>query len=182
MAQTMRAILLARATAASLRGLRSSNFSNHAEAIRLPGLATLMTAIAPTTSNWRSRSLPALLIFPSRCLPPLDRSFGVKPSHAAKCRPEAKWVALTVSARLNAPIGPTPGTAASMRLSGLALCCRSIRFSSCAIWLSSCVTWAARNANMSRAACGMVSSLCTAASNSSSLAMPLAATAPNSAA
>ncbi len=39
MAHTMRAILLARATAASLRGLRSSNASSQAEAVLLPGLA-----------------------------------------------------------------------------------------------------------------------------------------------
>ena len=39
MAHTMRAILLARATAATLRGLRSSNASSQAEAVLLPGLA-----------------------------------------------------------------------------------------------------------------------------------------------
>ena len=39
MAHTMRAILLARAPAASLRGLRSSNASSQAEAVLLPGLA-----------------------------------------------------------------------------------------------------------------------------------------------
>jgi hypothetical protein len=39
MAHTMRAILLARATAASFRGLRSSNASKQADALLLPGLA-----------------------------------------------------------------------------------------------------------------------------------------------
>src|SRR5215210_3502292 len=39
MAHTMRAILLARATAASLRGLRSSKARSQAEAVLLPDLA-----------------------------------------------------------------------------------------------------------------------------------------------
>ena len=40
MAQMIRAILLARATAASLRGLRSSSCNNQVDADCLPGLAT----------------------------------------------------------------------------------------------------------------------------------------------
>jgi len=52
MAQMIRAILLARATAASLRGLRSSNCSSQGEADLPPGLANRMTDIAPTISNW----------------------------------------------------------------------------------------------------------------------------------
>ena len=44
--------------------------------------------MAPTTSNCRSRSLPARLMPPRRWRPPVERSFGVKPSQAAKCRPE----------------------------------------------------------------------------------------------
>ncbi len=46
LAQIIRAILLARATAASLRGLRSSNCNSHAEADLLPGLAKRMTDVA----------------------------------------------------------------------------------------------------------------------------------------
>jgi len=61
---------------ASLRGLRSSNCSSHAAADLLPGLAQRMSAVAPTTSNWRKRSLPALLIRPRRCLPPVECSFA----------------------------------------------------------------------------------------------------------
>jgi hypothetical protein len=45
----MRAILLARATAASLHGLRSSKASSQAEAVLLPGLAYRITAVAPST-------------------------------------------------------------------------------------------------------------------------------------
>ncbi len=69
MAHTMRAILLARATAASLRGLRSSNASNQAEALLLPGLAYWITAVAPSTNNCRSRSLPARLMPPQALAP-----------------------------------------------------------------------------------------------------------------
>jgi hypothetical protein len=44
----------------------------------LPGLAYRITAIAPTTSNCRSLSLPALLILPKRCLPPVECSLDVR--------------------------------------------------------------------------------------------------------
>ena len=80
----IRAILLARATAATLRGRRSSNCSSQVLADLLPGFAYRTTDIAPTTSNWRSRSLPALLIPPIRCFPPVECSRGVSPSHAVK--------------------------------------------------------------------------------------------------
>src|SRR5271170_17457 len=109
MAQIIRAILLARATAASLRGLRSSNFKSHGEADLLPGLANRMTDIAPTTSNCRNRSLPALLMPPMRCLPPVDFSFGVNPIQAEKCRPEAKLAGSTVNVAVIAPTTPMPG-------------------------------------------------------------------------
>src|ERR1700712_4479082 len=84
-AHTIRAILLASATAASLRGRRCSSFSNHSLACLLPGLsANRMTAVAPITSNWRNRSLPARLMPPMRCLPPVECSFGVRPIQAAR--------------------------------------------------------------------------------------------------
>ena len=112
MAQMIRAILLARATAASLRGLRSSNCSSHAEADLLPGLATRMTDMAPTNSNCLSLSLPALLILPRRCLPPVECSFGVRPSQAAKWRPDSNFPGSTSRPTVIAPIGPTPGISA----------------------------------------------------------------------
>src|ERR1035437_1193529 len=86
MAQMIRAILLARATAASLRGLRSSNCRSHAEADLLPGLAKRMTDMAPTNSNCRNLSLPALLILPMRCLPPVECSFGPGAYPGQQCR------------------------------------------------------------------------------------------------
>src|SRR5918912_4475506 len=86
MAHKVRAILLARATAASLRGRRSSHPSSQGLAASLVGLAWRITAIAPATSSWRSRSLPARLMPPRRWPPPVDRSLRVRPSQAAKWR------------------------------------------------------------------------------------------------
>ena len=55
-----------------------------------PGLAKRITAVAPSTSSLRRTSLPCRLMRPCRRLPPEELSFGVRPSHAAKCRPERK--------------------------------------------------------------------------------------------
>jgi hypothetical protein len=113
MAQAIRAILLAKETAASLRGRRLSNSNNQGVqgvALRLPGLATRITAVAPTTSKRRSPSLPARLIPPSRWLPPLECSRGVNPSQTARCRPERNCVGSTRKAKLSAVIGPTAGS------------------------------------------------------------------------
>src|SRR5882724_9931794 len=122
MAQATRAILLAKATAATLRGRRSSNFTSQAEAVLLPGLAWRITAVAPTTSKLRSRSLPARLIPPRICRPPVDRSLGVNPIHAARCRPDWKWPGSISVTKVSAVIGPTPGISANATLTGLALC------------------------------------------------------------
>ena len=75
----------------------------------LPGLmAALITAVAPETSNTRNRSLPARLIPPIRCLPPVERSFGVRPAQAARWRPDSlarytpkhwPWIGLLVTSR-----------------------------------------------------------------------------------
>ena len=94
MDQMILAVLLAKATAASLRGLRSSNCSSHAEADLLPGLAKRMTDTAPTNSNWRNLSLPALLILPRRCLPPVECSLGVKAKPGGEVSPgcEVPWL------------------------------------------------------------------------------------------
>ena len=70
MAHTTRAILLARATAASLRGRRCSRVSSQALACRLPGLTVRTTAVAPSTSNCRSRSLPGARSRPAAACPP----------------------------------------------------------------------------------------------------------------
>lgn len=67
----MRAILLASATAASLADLRV-NRSRSQLGPRPFALATLTTAVAPTTSNWRNRSSPARVILPSWVFPAVE--------------------------------------------------------------------------------------------------------------
>ena len=54
-----------------------------------PTLAKRMTAVAPSTKRRRKPSSPCRLMRPGRCRPPEEFSFGVMPSQAAKCRPEA---------------------------------------------------------------------------------------------
>src|SRR5215813_11122362 len=108
MAQSVRAILLASAIAASFFGLRASRLSNQGDA--WPGLAKRITAVAPSTTSLRRPSLPCRLMRPCRCLLPEELSFGVRPSHAAKCRPEQElWGLVTLRAKLIALIGPIPG-------------------------------------------------------------------------
>ena len=91
MARTMRAILLASATAATFFGLRACNPMSHG-AVR-PGLAARITAVAPITSRRRKSSSPARLIRPSFCRPAVESSRGVRPTQAAKRRPEQKALA-----------------------------------------------------------------------------------------
>ena len=113
-AQAVRTILLASATATSLRGLRSSSARNHSVICWLPGfMAALITAVAPETSRTRSRSLPARLMPPIRCLPPVERSFGVRPAHAARWRPDSNIAGSISTASVNAVTGPTPGMVTS---------------------------------------------------------------------
>jgi hypothetical protein len=111
MAQTMRAILLASATAATFFDFRVSNPNSHGE-VR-PGLAARITAVAPITSNRRRSSSPWRLIPPSRYRPAVEASRGVMPSQEAKCRAERNALgSATLSAKLTPPIGPMPGIVA----------------------------------------------------------------------
>ena len=110
-AQTMRAILLARATITSMGGLRASIRPSHdfSEAPRRRACRT--TALAPLVSRRRSVRSPILEVAPSFCFPPVECCNGVSPSHAAKSRPRLKlvaWGAKAISAV--AVIGPTPGS------------------------------------------------------------------------
>src|SRR6266568_5557652 len=118
MAHRTRAILLASATAASFRGRRASNWMSQGEA--RPGLANWITVVAPSTKRRRRLSSPCRLIRPGRDRPPVEFSFGVRPSQAAKWRPERKVLGSgTRSAKLTALIGPTPGIVARHWLVGL---------------------------------------------------------------
>src|SRR5271155_2280154 len=104
MAQMMRAVLLASATAASFFGLRASNPNSHDEArpvglwpAGLPrGLACWITAVAPNTSNRGKSSSPCRLILPGRDFPAVESSRGVMPIQAAKCRAERKALMLRI--------------------------------------------------------------------------------------
>jgi hypothetical protein len=94
-AQRIRAILLASATAATLRGRRSSNCNSQADADGLPGLAPRITAIAPSTSSWRGSvrsqgSLPRV--------PPADRFSGPRFEHQ-ECHHELPTLPFVVDYR-----------------------------------------------------------------------------------
>src|SRR5665213_2921733 len=92
MAQAIRAILLASATAATFVGRRSINWPSHGR-FCVPCLrAEWMTAIAPTTSNRRKYRLPCLVILPSLSLPPVVCCFGTNPIQAARLRPACRRV------------------------------------------------------------------------------------------
>src|SRR5215213_5449699 len=89
----MRAILLARATAASLRGLRLSSWRSHAVASLLSARdAWRITAVAPATSKLRSRAWPARLTLLAagrmlaRCQP--------EPSREMSAGLEGRWIHL----------------------------------------------------------------------------------------
>ena len=170
-AQAVRAILLASATATSLRGLRSSSARNQSVICRLPGLmAALITEVAPETSNTRSRSLPARLMPPIRCLPPVERSFGVRPAQAARWRPDSNIAGSISTASVNAVTGPTPGMVTRRWLTSLALCA-AVSLASISLIRASIasICWP-RRANISLASGGMAASCSIAESNGTDLA------------
>ena len=79
----MRAFLLASATAASFGGLRAIRSSSQRECRPRPLRACWITAVAPATRTLRKASSPARVITPSRVLPAVEWSFGVKPIQAS---------------------------------------------------------------------------------------------------
>ena len=82
--------------------------------------ACWITAVAPATSTLRKLSSPARVILPSRVLPAVEWSFGVRPIQAAKCRPDGNICGSgAFITSVVAPIGPIPGIFASRRLSGV---------------------------------------------------------------
>ncbi len=79
-----------------------------ARARAFPALLTWwITAVAPKTKATQASS-PARVIIPSRCLPAVEWSFGVKPIQAAKSRPERKARA-SETFIATAPTGPIAG-------------------------------------------------------------------------
>ena len=85
----VRAILLANATAMTLKGRRAMSATIHFGSVT-PRLACLRTDVAPTISRVRNCLLPRLEIAPSRSLPPLELERGVSPIQAARSRPVRK--------------------------------------------------------------------------------------------
>ena len=88
-AQQIRAILLAKATV-----VRRADFACRSFLTQLnngPSFERLekpTTAVAPMTSRVLRYRLPAFVIRPSRSLPPDELDRGVRPSHAARSRPD----------------------------------------------------------------------------------------------
>src|ERR1700730_4189801 len=79
----MRAILFASATVASLTGRRSRTPLSQTPAALFQCGARLIIDVAPRTSIVRISRLPALVIRPSRVLPPVEGCRGTRPSPAA---------------------------------------------------------------------------------------------------
>ena len=122
MAQAMRAILLASATAATLIGRRSMRRASQSRFVPC-WRAYRMTAIAPVTSSQRKCRLPCLEILPSLSLPPVEYCRGTKPIHAARLRPDENvFQSPTSASSAVATIGPTPGISSSRRLSSHERC------------------------------------------------------------
>src|SRR5215813_10686192 len=115
-AQTVRAILLARATITSIRGFRASIRASQAPD-GVPCLIALRTTeLAPMISRRRSVRSPIFDVAPSFCLPPLECCDGVSPTQAAKSRPLLKaLVGGANAANAVAVTGPTPGMVVSRR-------------------------------------------------------------------
>src|SRR5580700_11562729 len=107
-AQTIRASLLANATATTLAGLRALSAASQSHNAPLRFGAARKTEMAPNTRSRRIYRLPCLVIDPNFSLPPVEFCLGVAPSQAAKSRPDLKACALARIAE--AASAPTPGT------------------------------------------------------------------------
>ena len=106
----MRAILLASATATSIRGLRASILASQGSFVPPRRTAELTTAMAPMIKRRLRSRWPIFDILPSLGLPPVVCCRGTRPSQAEKSRPRRKlsiggakaWSAIAL-------IGPIPG-------------------------------------------------------------------------
>jgi hypothetical protein len=85
-AQQIRAILLAKATAACRSGFLAFIATIHSARAPLYFAATRSTEVQPTTSILRKYRLPILVMEPSFSLPPVECWFGVNPRDALKSR------------------------------------------------------------------------------------------------
>jgi hypothetical protein len=152
MAQAMRAILLASATAATLIGRQSIRRASQGRFVPC-WRAYRITAMAPATSSQRKCRLPCFEILPSLSLPPVECCLGTKPIHAARLRPDENvFQSPTSATSAVATIGPTPGISSSRRLSSLERCQAWIRFSMAMISVLTSAYWRARTSRLNRAA------------------------------
>ena len=158
MAQAIRAILLASATAATLIGRVAMRRASHGRFVPCCR-AYRMTAIAPVTSSQRKWRLPCFDIPPSLSLPPVECCLGTRPIHAARLRPDANALQSPTSATSAvATIGPTPGISSSRRLSSHDRCQAWIRFSMTPISAAVAAYCRASTSRLNRATAGMRSS------------------------
>jgi integrase/recombinase XerD len=88
--ETIRAVLLARATITSMDGLRTSMRASQGSAVEPLRFAQRTAALAPMINSRRRVRSPMRDVLPSFCFPPVERCSGVSPSHAAKSRPLLK--------------------------------------------------------------------------------------------
>jgi hypothetical protein len=114
-AQAIRAILLASATATTLKG-RSARSRVTQGYLRGLSFARRRVETAPITSMRRRYRSPCLDIGPSFAFPPVDICRGTNPIQAAKSRPGRKILGfVTVVAIAEEPIGPIPGIIVEFR-------------------------------------------------------------------
>src|SRR5215467_13368269 len=101
-------------------------------------LTTFRSDVAPSTSNFLMYRLPAFVMAPRDCLPPVEFCRGVRPSQAAKWRPDPNTLESgTLAAMTEATSLPTPGISLSDWLISLRAWALAISFSRSSIPLSS---------------------------------------------
>ncbi len=109
-AQTIRAVLLASATATSIFGLRATILASHGSVISPRRIAFWTTAMAPVIKSRLRSRWPIFDVLPSLGLPPVVCCRGTRPSQAEKSRPRRKLsIGGAKACSASAVIGPIPG-------------------------------------------------------------------------
>lgn len=106
----MRAVLLAKATATSILGLRANILASHGSVVSPRRIACRTTAVAPVINNRRRSRWPIFDFLPSLGLPPVVCCRGTRPSQAEKSRPRRKLsIGGAKACSAIAVTGPIPG-------------------------------------------------------------------------
>src|ERR1700722_6889736 len=92
MAQIERAILLARAIATSMRGLRRSIRCSQVPSCAAFRQAQRTMTVAPVINSRRISRCPILEVFPRTCLPPVECCTGDQPEPGCEIAPEAEYL------------------------------------------------------------------------------------------